>query len=226
MNSIRALRRMYIEFGRPIFLGAESKFVREIELLGSSLLKIEDAHYELRNYLESESSKDLILKTDIIQILEENLPENKRVLLLFSGGKDSCLIAKLLKRKNDVVGVFFGPKESSDRVSLLAKQLRIDDFVPISDLANPMEVLTLFKQKANQSLPIGGNSLLGLSTLGHQGVIREVDIVIHGQGADTLSGCMHNQMNYSLNPKKRYLKQENELVQLSTLLIWCDEIGA
>jgi asparagine synthetase B (glutamine-hydrolysing) len=207
-------------------LGAESKFVREIELLGSSLLKIEDAHYELRNYLESESSKDLILKTDIIQILEENLPENKRVLLLFSGGKDSCLIAKLLKRKNDVVGVFFGPKESSDRVSLLAKQLRIDDFVPISDLANPMEVLTLFKQKANQSLPIGGNSLLGLSTLGHQGVIREVDIVIHGQGADTLSGCMHNQMNYSLNPKKRYLKQENELVQLSTLLIWCDEIGA
>jgi asparagine synthetase B (glutamine-hydrolysing) len=174
------------------------KFSRGVESLNSSILKIEESHYELRKYLESESYKDSKSNTELIPILEENLPENKRVLLLFSGGKDSCLLAKLLKRSNSVVAVFFGPKESSDRVSKLAKQLRIDDFVPISELASPIEVVRLFKQKPNQSLPIGGNSLLGLSTLGQHGVLREVDTVIHGQGADTISGSMHNQFKHSL----------------------------
>ncbi len=197
-----------------MYFGSSAESPELANSLGKSLLQISDGHKKVEAYLGSRLNLGTQANRNLIQVMEESLPENRRVLLLFSGGKDSSLLAKILTRSNKVLAVYLGPEEREPKVAQLANNLGIDDFVSISNLATPDEVVRAFKKKSVSGVPIGGNSLLGLSILNSEGLLNEIDEVVHGQGADTLSGSMHNQIVYASRTNQRVIVGKNRIATL------------
>lgn len=197
-----------------MYFGLSAENLELANSLGKSLLQISDEHKRLKVYLGSRFNLETQANRNLIQVIEEGLPENRRVLLLFSGGKDSSLLAKILTKSNKVLAVYLGPEERAPKVAQLANKLGIDDFVSISNLATPKEVVRAFKKKNVFGVPVGGTSLLGLTILSSRKMLTEIDEVVHGQGADTLSGSMHNQIDYSSKMNRRTLIGRNRIATL------------
>lgn len=178
----------YLEFGYPFVSNGEVRH----NLCADTFLDFELACIRMGTFL-STNEQSLSMIEDTVKVLESNLPQESRIILLFSGGKDSTLLAKLLKsNKNEVTLAYFHSSKNIDKVVAISERLEMP-LIIIERFASTDQLRHLFRNSQKSRLICGGTNVLGLASLSEHLNVRDFDVVIHGQGSDSLSSAVHNQ---------------------------------
>jgi hypothetical protein len=178
--------KLYTELGIPYYLFESSrhqtaKFWQNFEDFRTNI-------HNLDQFLKNQTSDNS--KIDLISSLQKILPTDLKIALLFSGGLDSSLIAKLLVLNNNkVTGIYIGSEVNlNPKTRLLVSELGLSDLIIVDGVASTDVILN-----AIGHLPKGGTNLKGLAKLNEFVNLEKFDVLFHAQGADTLCNAVHNQ---------------------------------
>lgn len=138
-----------------------------------------------------------------------------KIFLLYSGGRDSTLLLKLLSlSKNKITLSYFNSHPDnpyfSETVLDNASRLGVDGLITIETISDPLEIMENLGPR-----PFGGTNLLGLNEIDKYVNLENYDFVIHAQGADILSGVVHNQSKsfYNFNSWMTTFRHLNKMIR-------------
>jgi len=159
--------------------------------------------------------KSFVLENTIRLQIDEIKSES--VGLLFSGGRDSCLLAKLLiEGGKEVTAYHVTPFIHSRAKQIIHRHeiKKMSDLIGIHNLelvefgAKPSEHIRTF-----HGMPFAQPASVGLSALFRRSSLPNQKIICFAQGADTLSNVMHTQLNF-------YNKSDsNNLIQVIQIIL-------
>jgi hypothetical protein len=203
-------RIFFSQIERIVFLNSGNLYFRE---LNEFVSKISNHFVEGYKNFSVNDKEDLFdnqheKSSAILESLKSYIQNNatETTSLLFSGGKDSTLIAKLLVDSGTKVNAYHLMNANSsddkkryklEKLEIISRNIGLNELNIVYGAVPPATHLEEYQNKLHTS-----PASIGLSNIFKSTEIKKDSSIWFAQGADTLSNAVHTQQFYRLNNKQ------------------------